>query len=103
MVLEHMSTTFIRVLSPLAALRHRPWPSSPAVAPQLDIKESIEEEKTPYYSPAKFYPAHIGEVLNDRYQLVTKLGYGSSSTIWLARDLKQFVSLSASLRLAIAN
>ncbi|GFN16452.1 kinase-like protein [Aspergillus tubingensis] len=89
-----MSTTFIRVLSPLAALRHRPWPSSPAVAPQLDIKESIEEEKTPYYSPAKFYPAHIGEVLNDRYQLVTKLGYGSSSTIWLARDLKQWLWLS---------
>ncbi|OJJ76612.1 hypothetical protein ASPBRDRAFT_39107, partial [Aspergillus brasiliensis CBS 101740] len=69
-----MSTLFRRVINPLAALRHRPWPLSPAVAPQLGIEEPIEEEKTPYYSPVNFYPAHLGEVLNDRYQLVTNLG-----------------------------
>jgi hypothetical protein len=34
---------------------------------------------------------HWKNVLKGRYQLATKLGYGSSSTIWLARDLNQFV------------
>lgn len=48
--------------------------------------------KTPYYSPAKFYPARLGKVLNGRYQLVATLGHDSNSTVWLARDLNQFVN-----------
>lgn len=73
------------------ALKHRPWPQSTAVAPKIPMTEAIEEEQTPYYDPARFYPARIGDILNNQYQLATKLGYGSSSTIWLARDLNQFV------------
>ncbi|KAL4958916.1 kinase-like domain-containing protein [Aspergillus stella-maris] len=34
-----------------------------------------------------FYPVRVGEVLNHRYQIVGKLGYGSSATVWLCRDL----------------
>lgn len=75
----------------MSVLKHKPWPESTAVAPQLDCREPIEEEKTPYYSPAQFYPAQLGEILNGRYQLATKLGHGSNSTVWLARDLNQFV------------
>ncbi|KAB8253526.1 kinase-like domain-containing protein [Aspergillus pseudonomiae] len=41
------------------------------------------------YDPARFYPADIGCVLNSRYQIVTKVGYGTSSTIWLAQDMNQ--------------
>jgi serine/threonine-protein kinase SRPK3 len=55
------------------------------------MNEAVEEERTPYYDPARFFPARLGNVLKGRYQLATKLGYGSSSTIWLARDLNQFV------------
>lgn len=76
----------------MSALKRQPWPQSTAVASQLDVREPVEEEKTPYYSPARFYPARLGEVLNSRYQLVTKLGHGSNSTVWLARDLNQFVN-----------
>lgn len=47
----------------------------------------VEEEKLPWYSPVQFYQTHIGEVFNSRYQVVGKLGYGSSSTAWLCRDL----------------
>ncbi|PKS10025.1 hypothetical protein jhhlp_004650 [Lomentospora prolificans] len=43
--------------------------------------------KIPWLHPQYYYPASLGEVLNDRYQLATKIGYGSSSTVWLARDL----------------
>ncbi|KAJ9292808.1 hypothetical protein DTO271G3_8383 [Paecilomyces variotii] len=39
------------------------------------------------FKPEKFYPVHIGEIFNHRYQIVGKLGYGSSATVWLCRDL----------------
>ncbi|CCF42428.1 protein kinase [Colletotrichum higginsianum] len=55
----------------------------------------VEEETVPEYNPAHFYPVRLGEVFNDRFQTVAKLGYGSSSTIWLARDLqdRQYLAL----------
>lgn len=39
------------------------------------------------YNADTYYPVQIGEVLNSRYQVVGKLGYGVTSTVWLARDL----------------
>ncbi|KAF5601319.1 cmgc srpk kinase [Fusarium pseudocircinatum] len=48
----------------------------------------LEEEEIPDYEASRFYPVHIGEVFKGRYQAMTKLGFGSSSTIWLARDLR---------------
>ncbi|KAB5566427.1 kinase-like domain-containing protein [Coniochaeta sp. 2T2.1] len=72
------------------ALRHQPWPPSPAVADRLDPTQIVEEEKTPYYSPDRFYAMRLGQTLNQRYQIVTKLGYGSSSTVWLAKDLHRW-------------
>jgi len=53
----------------------------------LDSSLLIEEEREPFYSPSIFYPVQIGEVLNSRYQVVGKLGYGGYSTVWLCRDL----------------
>ncbi|BCS04295.1 uncharacterized protein AKAW2_80096S [Aspergillus luchuensis] len=47
----------------------------------------VEEENIPTYKPEKFYPVRIGEVFNHRYQVVGKLGYGSTATVWLCRDL----------------
>lgn len=55
---------------------------------QEENTEKIEEETLELYSPANFYPAYIGEVLASKYKIVGKVGYGASSTIWLARDLK---------------
>ncbi|KAK4149514.1 kinase-like domain-containing protein [Chaetomidium leptoderma] len=51
--------------------------------------KKIEEETLPDYLPERFYPVRIGEVLASRYQVVGKLGYGTTSTVWLARDLDQ--------------
>ena len=50
--------------------------------------EKLEEENWDWYEPRLFYPAHIGEVFQSRYQILGKLGYGSRSTAWLCRDLK---------------
>ena len=57
---------------------------------QPDIISSakpIEEETQPKYDPSKFYPAKVGEVLNDRFKIVAKLGYGMTATVWLCKDL----------------
>ncbi|KAF6830907.1 protein kinase domain-containing protein [Colletotrichum plurivorum] len=42
----------------------------------------------PSYDPPAYYPVHIGDIFQDRYHVVAKLGYGTSSTVWLAWDLK---------------
>ncbi|KAI0110413.1 kinase-like protein [Nemania sp. FL0031] len=48
----------------------------------------VDEEIVPRYDWKVFYPAHPGELLDDnRYKLKTKVGWGSSSTVWLAEDM----------------
>lgn len=41
----------------------------------LDPAECIEEESLPGYTPELYYPVHIGEIFNARYQAFCKLGY----------------------------
>lgn len=48
----------------------------------------IEEETLPDYKALQYYPTRIGEIIRERYQVIGKLGYGSTSTAWLARDMK---------------
>ncbi|RWA10851.1 hypothetical protein EKO27_g4271 [Xylaria grammica] len=71
--------------------------SSPAFPPRkfpstgfevIDPDKKVEEERLPFYEMEDFYPMHIGEVVGGHYQVVGKLGYGTSSTVWLARDLR---------------
>ncbi|KAI1019942.1 hypothetical protein LB503_006091 [Fusarium chuoi] len=47
----------------------------------------VEEEKLPFYRRRDYYPMRIGQVIHKTYQVVAKLGYGTSSTVWLSRDL----------------
>ncbi|KAF7307322.1 Protein kinase [Mycena indigotica] len=40
------------------------------------------------YEPGGLHPVHIGDIFaNGRYEVMDKLGFGYSSTIWLVRDL----------------
>ncbi|PQK14572.1 hypothetical protein BB8028_0005g01030 [Beauveria bassiana] len=59
------------------------------------IENRIEEENLPDYNAARYYPTRIGEIIQDRYQVVGKLGYGATSTAWLARDMhhRRYVTL----------
>lgn len=50
----------------------------------IDGVETLEE-----YVPGGYHPVLIGDILQDRYQVVDKLGYGGYSTIWLACDQEQ--------------
>ena len=47
----------------------------------------IDEESLPNYVLQRYYPVSLGEVFNKRYEVLVKLGYGRSSTVWLAQDL----------------
>ncbi|KAG5933719.1 hypothetical protein E4U60_004317 [Claviceps pazoutovae] len=50
----------------------------------ISANEKIEEETLPDYVASQFYPVKI---FRARYQIVGKLGYGVTSTVWLTRDL----------------
>jgi hypothetical protein len=54
----------------------------------IDPSQSVEEEQLPFYNRGEYYPMRIGAVIKDRYQVVGKLGYGTSSTVWLCHDLR---------------
>ncbi|KAJ5239142.1 kinase-like domain-containing protein [Penicillium chermesinum] len=43
-------------------------------------------EKLERYRPGGYHPITIGEQLGGRYSIVHKLGFGSYSTVWLARN-----------------
>lgn len=53
----------------------------------IDNSQKIEEERFSGYVEERFYPVQIGEIFKSRYQVITKLGFGGASTIWLCRDL----------------
>jgi serine/threonine-protein kinase SRPK3 len=55
----------------------------------------IEEETLPDYVASQYYPVRIGEIFCARYQVVGKLGFGATSTVWLARDRRWVISFSA--------
>lgn len=55
---------------------------------RIPTTKKIEEEAMPGYVAKRYYPARIGEIFEDRYQVIGKLGYGATSTVWLARDMQ---------------
>ncbi|GAM37861.1 hypothetical protein TCE0_033f08139 [Talaromyces pinophilus] len=54
---------------------------------RIAANQKIEEEQFPEYAASRYYPVRIGEVFRDRYQVAGKLGFGASSTVWLAPDM----------------
>jgi hypothetical protein len=58
----------------------------------LNKDERLEEETLWSDRASRYYPARLGELLDARYQLLCKLGYGVYSTVWLCRDLRSVPS-----------
>ncbi|KKZ60947.1 hypothetical protein EMCG_04420 [[Emmonsia] crescens] len=65
------------------------WQKPPNSAPAVPQQELVDEEVCPDYNPATFYPAKPAEVLAQKFQLLVKIGWGSQSTVWLARDISR--------------
>ncbi|EFR00913.1 CMGC protein kinase [Nannizzia gypsea CBS 118893] len=72
-----------------SCLRRKPLPIPPT-NPLLAANELVDEEICPGYNPNKFYPARPGDVLDNRYQILVKVGWGVSSTVWFARDMRGY-------------
>jgi hypothetical protein len=49
-------------------------------------------EKVAGYQMGGFCPISIGQILDDQYEIIAKLGYGGYSTVWMAKD--RFVRFS---------
>ncbi|KAF9780552.1 kinase-like domain-containing protein, partial [Thelephora terrestris] len=47
-----------------------------------------EVESPDRYRPGGYHPVHLGDVYHQRYRVIHKLGFGTYSTVWLARDLQ---------------
>ncbi|KAL0961526.1 hypothetical protein HGRIS_006465 [Hohenbuehelia grisea] len=84
--------TIGRWVSESLRARRQPWALlnfSTNAFQRISADVPIEEETLPDYVAARYYPIRIGELLASRYQVVGKLGYGTTSTVWLARDLTE--------------
>ena len=60
------------------------------------IYEPLEGiERLENYRPGGYHPIQIGDQFQNRYRIVHKLGHGSYSTMWLARDTqsKKYVAV----------
>ncbi|EPE26262.1 Protein kinase-like (PK-like) [Glarea lozoyensis ATCC 20868] len=53
------------------------------------ITQAIDEETIPNYRRTDYYSNHPGKVLHNKYETITKLGWGFGSTVWLAEDLRR--------------
>jgi serine/threonine-protein kinase SRPK3 len=83
---------FTRSWRPLFSRAWKPivFPRDGFVA--IPVGQKIEEETLPHYAASQYCPVQIGEIFCARYQVVGKLGFGATSTVWLARDLRYLVS-----------
>ncbi|KAK2754780.1 hypothetical protein FQN54_006673 [Arachnomyces sp. PD_36] len=63
-------------------------PTASGTIPKYEYIEDCEPLER--YCPGGFYPIKLGDRLCDgRYSIVQNLGFGGSSTVWLASDQKQ--------------
>lgn len=52
----------------------------------INPSQILEEERFEEFKKGKYCPINIGDILASKYQVVGKLGFGTTSTVWLARE-----------------
>lgn len=77
----------------VAAMSILPPPTPPSRALTDDERRfktiTLPCEWVEDYRPGGYHPVVLGEIFNNgQYRVMRKLGEGSYSTVWLARDLK---------------
>lgn len=56
------------------------------LSPRFLLVSFSDTEDLERYELGGFHPVHLGDVYDERYRVVHKLGAGGFSTVWLARD-----------------
>ena len=79
---------FDQAWKPLRRLTWKPLAFPKDGTNRLHAGEKIEEETIPGYVKDRYCSVRIGQILRERYRIVGKLGFGTSSNVWLARDFE---------------
>lgn len=86
---------FISIINGLKSLINRSEPRSSNTSidetypesPGSSVYGSDEEQEDPgQYYRGGYHPIVIGDVFDNRYRVIRKLGWGHFSTVWLCRD-----------------
>ena len=85
---EPRSPVFLRRIWTASTSTVKPPNHTPTILPS-DVL--VEEEQIPGHDPKHFYPVNQGDLFDNRYEVLTKVGWGTSSTVWLARDTQRCV------------
>lgn len=58
---------------------------------ESEDEDEVEAEAEPRerYEQGLYYPVQIGDILDSKYRIEHKLGWGGYSTVWLAHDTQQ--------------
>lgn len=57
--------------------------------PPVEVRWPEEPLDLPVHRRGGFYNAFLGALLNSRYRIVRKLGWGQHASVWLAQDVKK--------------
>ncbi len=87
-LLESRGPHFLRRLWAAPTNAAMPASYAPVILPS-DVP--VEEEQIPRYNAKHFYPVNPGDCFHDRYKTLAKVGWGTTSTVWLARDTQRYV------------
>ncbi|EHK40492.1 hypothetical protein TRIATDRAFT_231146, partial [Trichoderma atroviride IMI 206040] len=68
---------------------------------QFQYNIGLPAEELSGYGPGGYHPVRLGDTLDDgRYRILNKLGFGSFSTVWLARDEENKTNVSIKIVVA---
>ncbi|TBU29016.1 kinase-like protein [Dichomitus squalens] len=83
----------LKLLSPLRPIALS-WRSTPSISHRAASNWSVTvglpatPEPTECYKPGGYHPIRIGEVYNNSYRVVRRLGWGRYSTVWLVQNIR---------------
>ena len=85
---------------PRTILGSRMTSSLPDISCDVEYELVEDVERLERYCHGGYHPVAIGDCLHDRYIISHKLGYGSYSTTWLARDVS--ADMYVAIKIAVA-
>ena len=79
-----------------------PYATPKAGAP-VEYMPLEDIEKPGRYRPGGYHPISVGDCLGGRYDVIHKLGFGTYSTTWLARDMNMEKYVAVKIAIADAD
>ncbi|KAM4058725.1 kinase [Hirsutella rhossiliensis] len=95
-----MKSIFKPMRNPLRRAPMVPLQFPPSGFEIISDSVKLEEEHFDEFKSGQYYPVKIGDVYASKYQVLGKLGFGTTSTVWLARNLqdRKYVALKVFTR-----